>query len=266
MKVAIIIPARWGSTRFAGKPLAMIDGQTMLSRVIDIANSIDGASVFVATEDARIKEHAVECGANAVITSVDCASGSDRVLAALDVMDEAPDFVVNLQGDAPFTPPLALQMLIDAFFANQEIGVVTPVRELSWEGLDELRASKKTSAFSGTTAIVDKNGRALWFSKNILPAIRGEDKMRDEGARCPVLQHMGLYGFRPDVLRRFCALPPSHYETLEGLEQLRLLEAGIPIHTVTVPTGAQSLQGGIDTIEDLRRAENTIRRPEGQAT
>ncbi|MEM7650470.1 MAG: manno-octulosonate cytidylyltransferase [Pseudomonadota bacterium] len=250
MSIAIAIPARYGSSRFPGKPLAEIAGQSMLSRVVELANSADVSRVFVTTEDQRIADHAAEIGAKCIITPESCATGSDRVLAAIEQLDEKPEFVINLQGDAPFTPPSVIEAMIKAFENNPE--VVTPVHQLSWENLDRLRESKKTTPFSGTTAIVDDHNRALWFSKNILPAIRDENRSH---ARSPVYQHMGLYGFRMDILERFCALPQSRYELLEGLEQLRMIENGIILTAVPVEIEAGVIQSGIDTPEDLKRAE-----------
>ena len=253
MKTAIVIPARYGSTRFPGKPLAQIGGQSMLSRVVDLARSIENADVFVTTEDRRIADHATALGVECVMTPDDCPTGSDRVLAALRQCDEMPDFVVNLQGDAPFTPLSVLQALIKAFENNPE--VVTPVHRLSWDDFDRLREEKKTTPFSGTTAIV-KDGRALWFSKNIIPAIRKEDR---SALLSPVYQHMGLYGFRVDILERFCALPQGYYEQLEGLEQLRMLENEIEVTAVPVDIDQGQIQSGIDTPEDLARAEEMLK-------
>ncbi len=252
MKTAIIIPARYGSTRFPGKPLAMIGGRSMLSRVVDAANEAArqcrDVSVFVTTEDTRIKDHAREIGAACIMTSADCATGSDRVLEAVQKSGQTFDVVINLQGDAPFTPPDVIVKIMEEFRRNPGLEVVTPVHLLSWEGLDRLREEKKSTPFSGTTVAVDRNGRALWFSKNIIPAIRKENR---EDKKSPVLRHIGLYGFRADILEKFCALPQSRYEKLEGLEQLRLIENGIAVHTVAVEAFVDS---GIDTPEDLARA------------
>lgn len=257
MRIAIAIPARYGSTRFPGKPLAEIGGQSMLSRVVDLARSIDDVDVFVTTEDQRIADHAAEIGAECVITG-DCDTGSDRVLAALKLREQSghamPDFVLNLQGDAPFTPKSVIEAIIGAFKSNPNAEVVTPVHPLSWDDLDRLREAKKTTPFSGTTAIVNADGQALWFSKNIIPAIRKEDDLRAASDISPVHQHIGLYGFRVETLERFCALPMSHYETLEGLEQLRLIENGISITAVSVEIDKGAIQSGVDTPEDLARA------------
>jgi len=262
MRIAIAIPARYGSTRFPGKPLAEIGGQSMLSRVVALAREVAGddpdISYFVTTEDQRIADHAAEIDAPCIMTSDNCATGSDRVLAALRQIDEWPDFVLNLQGDAPFTPKSVVQAIIQAFKDNPKAEVVTPVHALSWDDLDRLRDAKKTTPFSGTTAIVDAHDRALWFSKNIIPAIRKEDELRGASDISPVHQHIGLYGFRTDILERFCDLPMGVYETLEGLEQLRMLENGIKVTAVKVDIEKGQIQSGVDTPEDLARANAVI--------
>ena len=262
MRIAIAIPARFGSTRFPGKPLAKIGGQSMLGRVVELARSVanddTAIDVFVTTEDQRIADHADEIGVECIITPDDCPTGSDRVLAALKIRGEMPDFVLNLQGDAPFTPPEAVKALIQAFKDNPNAEVITPVHRLRWADLDRLRESKKTTPYSGTTAVVDMDGRALWFSKNIIPAIRKEEALRAESDLSPVYQHMGLYGFRTDILERFCALPQGVYEQLEGLEQLRMLENGINVQTVLIDIDQGRMQSGIDTPEDLARANTYL--------
>lgn len=261
MKTAIIIPARYGSTRFPGKPLTVIGGQTMLTRVVNIAQKvtekIPEITIAVATEDERIFKHAEEdIGVKCVMTSDNCATGSDRVLEALKKLGNDFDFVLGLQGDAPFTPIEAPLKMIESFQNNKDINVVTPVVNLRWEELDKLREQKKVTPFSGTTAILNQEGQALWFSKNILPAIRKEN--RDEEFS-PVHQHIGLYGYRTDILEKFVSLPQSHYEKLEGLEQLRLLENNIPVQTVTIKVDVGLAQAGIDSPEDVERAENILK-------
>jgi len=264
MKAAIVIPARYGSTRFPGKPLALIGGRSMLSRVVDVANKAAaahlGTDVMVATEDKRIADHCAQLGVTCVMTPDDCPTGSDRVLAAARLSGGQYDVLFSLQGDAPFTPPAAVGAMLAAFAANPKHEVVTPVVKLRWPELDALRDAKKTTPFSGTTAVIDNTGRALWFSKNILPAIRGEDKLRSAGEFSPVHQHLGLYAYRTDILEKFVSLPQGHYEQLEALEQLRLLENGITIHTVTVAVDQGLAQAGIDSPEDVARAEALLKR------
>lgn len=238
----------------------MIGGQTMLSRVVDIAKKVQAKipdiTIAVATEDERILKHAEEIGAHAVMTSDECRTGSDRVLEAFKKLGNF-DFILGLQGDAPFTPSEALIKMIEAFQKNPSIEVVTPVINLRWEELDQLREQKKTTPFSGTTAIVNTHGQALWFSKNILPAIRKEEKYRGDEFS-PVYQHLGLYGYRTDILEKFVTLSEGHYEKLEGLEQLRLLENGITIQTIKLDVPLGLAQAGIDSPEDVARAEKIL--------
>lgn len=256
MNIAIVIPARYGSTRFPGKPLAKIGDQTMLQRVVDVAKKAakkyNNVDVMVTTEDQSIAAHAEEIGVTCIMTSANCPTGSDRVLEAVKKSDNTYDFVINFQGDAPFTPPDILSEMIKYIQSESAIEVITPVHQLSWEELDTLKETKKTTPFSGTTVVKDENGKALWFSKLIIPAIREEDR---NAKRSPVFQHIGIYGYKLETLETFVSLPQSHYEQLEGLEQLRLLENGISIQTVEVNIPAGTLQSGIDSPEDIERAE-----------
>ncbi len=263
MKLAIAIPARYGSTRFPGKPLAMISGKSMLQRVLEVAHKAaehyDDITVFVTTEDKRIAEHVTELGAICINTPPSCPTGSDRVLSAIRQLNDWPDFIINLQGDAPFTPPAVIRQIFDAFKQNPRAEVITPVHQLGWHDLDRLRKTKETTPFSGTTAIINDEKRALWFSKNIIPAIRKEDELRTQSNISPIHQHIGLYGFRSDILEKFCGLPQGTYENLEGLEQLRMLENGIHIQTVNIDIEEGLIQSGIDSPEDIERAENYIK-------
>lgn len=263
MKTALIIPARYGSTRLPGKPLAMIAGQSMLQRVVSIARAAAKGDpdiyVCVATDDERIARHAAELGVPSVMTPVHCKTGTDRAEAALQAIGSDFDFILNLQGDAPLTPPDFIAALIDSF-KTSPCDVVTPVVRLSWEALDKLRASKEKTPFSGTTAVFDEaTGRAFWFSKNILPAVRKEDKLRGSGeALSPVWRHVGLYGYKRSMLRRFIELPEGRFEALEGLEQLRVIENGFEIRCVPVDYKGRANMSGVDSPEDILRAEALI--------
>lgn len=261
MKVLIVIPARIGSTRFPAKPLHEIAGVSLLARVVRIAARVaeidPDIDYVVATDDDRIATHAGAIGAPWVMTDTDCPSGSDRALAAVKALGVAPDFVINLQGDAPFTPPEYVAALIAAA-GEVDAEVITPVIRLDWAALDTVRAQKATAPFSGTSCIRLTSGQAVWFSKQVLPAIRKEDRLRADGPLSPVYRHVGLYGYRLGALERFCALPVGHYEALEGLEQLRFLENGMTIHAVEVASAATAMWG-VDTPEDAAHAEALIR-------
>lgn len=258
MKTAIIIPARYGSTRFPGKPLAVLAGQTVLEHVIGIARNAAGSnpdvSIHVATDDDRIAAEATKHGCPVVMTSPDAATGTDRVMAAACRLGTEPDFVINLQGDAPFTPPDFVSAMIEAYQASRS-DIVTPVVRLSWHELDDLRISKTETPFSGTTATFDADGKALWFSKNIIPAIRKEKDLRAASPFSPVHRHIGLYGYALPALKTYTGLKPGTYEELEGLEQLRALENGMSIRCVVVDYKGRPAMTGIDSPEDLARAE-----------
>lgn len=259
MKTAIIIPARYASTRLPGKPLAMIAGQTMLSRVVDIARAaasdMHDVQIVVATDDARITDHCDALGVKWVMTPSECPTGTDRVHAAVDQLEDKPDFIINLQGDAPLTPPDFVASLIKSF-ADKPTDVVTPVTQLSWEQLDRLREQKKVTPFSGTLAVFDQDsGRAFWFSKNIIPAIRKEEKLRAMGPMSPVYRHPGMYGYSRAMLATYTTLPEGRFEALEGLEQLRVIENGFEIRCVPVDYRGRPAMNGVDSPEDLARCE-----------
>lgn len=258
-EAVIVIPARYGSTRFPGKPLAKLAGKSLLQRVVEAANlaasKIPGTTTLVATDDSRIMQHAADIGVQAVMTPIACATGTDRVLAAIRQLDHKPKNVINLQGDAPLTPSKIIIALLQALATN---AVVTPVMQLSWDDVDILRAAKRSNPFSGTTAIVDKNNHALWFSKQIIPAIRTEDQLRSKTPKSPIYQHLGIYGYSLEVLELFAATPQGHYEQLEGLEQLRFLENGIQIRAVPITLDNLHAWRGVDTIEDAQFVEQLI--------
>lgn len=262
MRTLIVIPARMGSTRFPGKPLHVIAGRSLLARVIDVARRASEADprtdFIVATDHADIRAHAEAHGARTVMTDPGLPSGTDRALAAVQSLGEAPDFVINLQGDAPFTPTAHIRALIAAA-ADFTADVVTPVIRLSWDALDEVRRQKERHPFSGTTCIRRSDGEALWFSKLVLPAMRGEAELREHMPVSPVWRHIGLYGYRMAALQRFAALPVGAYEALEGLEQLRFLENGMRVHAVEVEAAPLSMWG-IDTPEDAAHAARQLAR------
>ncbi|GGX59027.1 3-deoxy-manno-octulosonate cytidylyltransferase [Litorimonas cladophorae] len=256
-KPLIVIPARMASKRFPGKPLAEIAGISMLRRTANVAANVAGSEFVVATDHAEIAQHCDEHSLPVVMTAPDLPSGSDRALAASQAFRPEADIIINLQGDAPFSDPAHIAAVIDRL-KDDALDIATPAIELSWAELDVLRATKVSTPFSGTT-VVEKDGRAFWFSKTIIPAMRKEAELRGATSVSPILRHVGLYGFKRAALERFNALPESHYETLEGLEQLRAIEAGMHVAIVRVST-PQISSPGIDTPEDLARAEALIQK------
>lgn len=258
----IVVPARFGSKRLPGKPLLTIAGRSLLERVIAIARAAaaqaGNCDVLVATDDARIAAHAEAFGAAVAMTSTDLDSGTVRAHAAALGRPTPPARIVNLQGDAPFIPPAIVADLMHTLRQGRA-QVATPVFALDWARLDRLRTHKLSAPFSGTTCVRAADGRALWFSKSILPALRDEAALRAASPLSPVWQHLGLYGYTLAALGWFAAAPPGTYETLEGLEQLRFLENGWQVDTVAVDVPAHVLSG-IDTPQDLAKAEEAITR------
>lgn len=264
MKTALIIPARYGSSRLPGKPLLKIAGKTMIGRVYAIAHKVaqndPDVDICIATDDTRITDHCDEIGAPWVMTDPSCPSGTDRVRQAVHNLGKTYDFVINLQGDAPLTPPHFIQAILDAFRSDSHADVVTPVACMTWNELDSLRNSKQETPFSGTCAVIGQDGYALWFSKNIIPAIRKEEALRKESDFSPVHKHIGLYGYKRSMLERYAELPESHYEKLEGLEQLRVLENGFRIKTVVVDYQGYASTTGVDSPEDITRVEELLKK------
>jgi 3-deoxy-manno-octulosonate cytidylyltransferase (CMP-KDO synthetase) len=256
----IVVPARFGSKRLPGKPLIEIAGRPLLERVVAIARhaatSAGHVDVVVATDDQRVADLADRLGCDVAFTSSDISSGSGRACAAALMQSNRPDVVVNLQGDAPFISPGIVVSLIAAARAS-DAAVVTPVVRLGWDDLDNMREHKQRAPYSGTTCARSSDGRALWFSKAILPAIRDEAERRRSEPVSPVYRHLGLYAYRLAALERFEQTAPSCYEQLEGLEQLRFLEMGLDILTVDVAPPRHAMSG-IDTQEDVALAEALI--------
>jgi 3-deoxy-manno-octulosonate cytidylyltransferase (CMP-KDO synthetase) len=254
----IVIPARYGSKRFPGKPLEILGDLPILVHVYRVAKHAADryatpVEVIVATDSSLIAQVAEREKIPYVMTPESCKTGSDRVATA--IAGKEYDFVINFQGDAPLTPPYLLSQMMEVL-SNPTVEVVTPVTQLSWRALDTLREHKKASPFSGTTVILNTDLTAAWFSKNIIPAIRKEDRSQPLS---PVFKHIGIYGYRQKLLKRFISLPTGHYEQIEELEQLRFLENNIPIQCFKVDFKEYPQHGGIDTPADLAAAQELIR-------
>ena len=228
MTAAIVIPARYASSRFPGKPLCAVAGVTMLERVWRIAKSVRQAShVVIATDDERIVAHARSFGAEAIMTSPECKNGTDRVYDAMKRLAIPEEIILNLQGDALLTPPWVLDAMIDEMIIDRTPELVTPAVRLDGAALDEFIEQKKVTPGSGTTVVFDVNKNALYFSKTILPHIRNR-------GHAHIYRHIGLYGYRKASLARYVALKPTPLEQAEGLEQLRALEHGMVVRVATV--------------------------------
>ncbi|ATQ67282.1 MULTISPECIES: 3-deoxy-manno-octulosonate cytidylyltransferase [Methylosinus] len=251
MSAAIIIPARYGSSRFPGKPLQMIAGMSMLERVWRIARAARFCSrVVIASEDERVLAHAAGFGAEAVLTSGSCRNGTERVHEAAATLGLEAEIIIGLQGDAVLTPPWVLDALIDALETDPDIDMATPAIRLDARALGDFIAHKQISPTSGTTVVFDRNANALYFSKSVIP-FPGRD------AAAPVHRHIGLYGFRRAGLDKYARAAPTPLERAEGLEQLRALENGMRIRIVLIDYQGRT-HASVDTREDVALVEALI--------
>jgi len=237
MAVVIIIPARFESSRYPGKPLALLrdgagEAKPLIQRSWEAARRVPGiGAVYVATDHAAIAEAAGQFGAEVLMTSGDCRNGTERCAEALDQLAERPDIVVNLQGDAPLTPAYFVTALVDALAGEEGAAVATPAIRCSRDHLAELRAEEARGRVGGTTVVSNAQGRALYFSKRIIPHF---DLAAAGGEVTPVRLHIGVYAYTPAALAQYRATPPTELERLEGLEQLRFLDSGVPIRVAEV--------------------------------
>lgn len=260
MEAVVLIPARYGSTRFPGKPLSLIAGKYMIERTWQVAKSAKGVDeVYIATDDERIATAAANFGAKVQMTPSTCTNGTERILAALELLGLKPNIVINLQGDAPLTPPQAIEALIKTLKNDAHIGFATLAARLSQIQYNQLIKQKADGAPGGTLVTFDCKGKALYFSKSIIPFVRNAGDSNDNANHSPVYRHIGIYAYRFDVLKQYNSLAPTPLELTEGLEQLRALEHGIPIQVVTI-----DLQGrthwSVDSPEDAKIAEQIIAR------
>lgn len=235
MRVGIIIPARHASTRYPGKPLAPLRGATgtprsLIERSWIAACAVPGVdTVHVATDDPRIADAVVRFGGQVVMTPAACANGTERCAAAVAEMTDAPDLVVNLQGDAPLTPAPIVAALIDRMRDEPDLAVATPAVRCTPSVYRHLVDDQATGRVGGTTVVFDARGNALYFSKRVIPYVPDAHPVDGE---VPVHLHMGVYAYRPDALATYAQTPPSLLEQLEGLEQLRFLHAGVRVAVV----------------------------------
>lgn len=247
MKYVAIIPARYASTRFPGKPLAMLGNKTVIQRVYEqVIQQMDAA--WVATDDQRIFDHVTSWGGNIVMTSTAHRSGTDRIEEAMEKIEalgEHYDVVVNVQGDEPFIQPEQIAAVCRCFDDEQ-----TQIATLG------IKFTKEISAISNPNSpkiVVDNNGFAMYFSRSVIPFIRGKESA-EWADSYPFMKHIGMYAYRREVLRQVTSLPQSSLELAESLEQLRWLQNGYRIKVGE--TFTETI--GIDTPEDLAKAQEII--------
>lgn len=247
MKFLGIIPARYASTRFPAKPLAMLGGKTVIQRVYEqVSGVMDDA--YVATDDERIEAAVKAFGGKVVMTSVHHKSGTDRCYEAMTRIGGQFDVVVNIQGDEPFIQPSQLHS-IQACFQDPATQIATLVKPFTPQ--DGLQALQNPNS---PKVVLDKNRNALYFSRSVIPYLRGVDSA-EWLSRHTYYKHIGLYAYRAEVLKEITALPQSSLELAESLEQLRWLENGYVIKAGI--TEVETI--GIDTPQDLQRAEEFLK-------
>ncbi len=229
MRVLVCIPARYASSRYPGKPLAPLRGasgktRSLVRRTWEAARRVSGVErIVVATDDDLIGDVAKGFGAEVLMTSSECRNGTERCSEAMGVLDGGYDVVVNLQGDAPLTPPWFIESLVERLAAHPWADVATPVLRCDGRALSGFLQDRRAGRVGGTTAVFSRDGRALYFSKEVIPHIA---RRFADDRETPVFHHVGVYAFRPSALESYPLWPVGPLERSEGLEQLRFLEQG----------------------------------------
>jgi 3-deoxy-manno-octulosonate cytidylyltransferase (CMP-KDO synthetase) len=248
MKFIAIIPARYASTRFPGKPLATLGGKSVIQRVYEQVSTVLD-DVYVATDDQRIFQAVEAFGGRAVMTSPNHKSGTDRIQEAITKIGGQWDVVVNVQGDEPFIQASQIKTVCECF-EDPETQIATLGKP--FDNMDAVGNPNSPKI------VVDNRHYAMYFSRSIIPFVRGKEK-ESWLQSYPFLKHLGLYAYRADVLAEITRLPQSSLELAESLEQLRWLQNGYRIKVGL--TDVETV--GIDTPEDLARAEEFFRRENG---
>jgi len=260
MKAAILIPARFASNRYPGKPLVGLKGaggteKTLIQRSYEAAKRVPGvAEVHVVTDDERIAEAVRGFGGSALMTSEHARNGTERCAEALDQLGVDIDVIVNFQGDALLTPPGFVTALLDQLQTDAAADVATPAMRQRVAEVRKLQSEEAAGRVGGTSVVVDGEGRALYFSKKLIPYL---PEKALGGEMSPVRLHIGVYAYRRSALATYVATPPTELEELEGLEQLRFLVAGIPVHVVEVQTPAFTLRE-LNNPEDVSPIEDAL--------
>ena len=259
MNAVILIPARYQSTRYPGKPLVELRGgggvaKPLILRSVEAARRVTGVSgVFVTTDDERIADACSAFGVGVIMTSPECRNGTERCAEALGQLHD-PDLVINFQGDALLTPPGFVEALIARMEQDTDALVATPAMRLKSNELRALQAEEAAGRVGGTSVVTDNQGYALYFSKRLIPHLPAGALDREIS---PVRLHVGVYAYRPEALERYVATPMSELETLEGLEQLRFLAAGIEMAVVDVETPPFALRE-LNNPEDVAPIEQAL--------
>ena len=260
MNTVILIPARYASSRYPGKPLVELRGaggvaKPLIQRSVEAARKIAGVGgVFVTTDDERIADACGRFGVGVIMTSPECRNGTERCAEALAQLHQ-PDLVINFQGDALLTPNHFVEGLIERM-RRDDVDVATPAMRLRSEEVRTLQAEEAAGRVGGTTVVTGDAGRALYFSKRLIPHLPAGAL---DQPLSPVLLHVGVYAYRPTALAAYAQTPPTELEQLEGLEQLRFLVAGIPVAVVEVEPPPFALRE-LNNPEDVAPIEEALAR------
>jgi 3-deoxy-manno-octulosonate cytidylyltransferase (CMP-KDO synthetase) len=240
-RVVGVIPARWHSSRFPGKPLVEILGKSLLQRTYENARQSSSLTdLIVATDDARIFKHAESFGAQAYMTSPQCATGTDRSWQAIEHSFLDAEIIVNIQGDEPCLDPEVIDLLVIKLTDNPDMVMTTPVSPIA-----DIQLALMSNVVK---CVFDCHGRALYFSRSPIPFAHQPDQIPS------YYRHIGVYCFRRNALRQYVNLRKTPLQECEDLEQLKMLENGLPIHVCMV--GDQA--AGVDTPADLKRVEQLL--------
>ena len=227
MSVLVVIPARYASTRYPGKPLVPLTGASGVARSLVerswlAASAVSGVDrVVVATDDARIQAACTDFGAQVVMTADTCFNGTERCAEAHAALGGDYEIVVNLQGDAPLTPHWFVEDLVAGLRSAPDAGVATPVLRCDGAALNGFLSDRQAGRVGGTTAVFSADNSAMYFSKEVIPFT---SRKYAESDPTPVFHHVGVYAYRPDALAAYSKWPVGPLEQLEGLEQLRFME------------------------------------------
>jgi len=244
MEILAVIPSRYNSRRLPGKALADIRGKPMIQWVWEAVNATKSNNhTIIATDDERIYNISENFGAEVLLTSCNCQSGTDRVAEVLQRIEPfvKPDFVLNIQGDEPLLTPTILESFVEELrrCTAPSATIVAPANDLELADPATVKV------------VIDRRGNALYFSRAAIPHIR-------DGSSAKVLKHIGIYAYRPDFLLEFASMQPTPLELAENLEQLRVLENGYAMFCVEIPAAA--VLTGVDTAQDLEKVRNSLLR------
>ena len=261
MKTIIIIPARFASSRYPGKPLVELnlpngEQKSLIELTWRAAGKVNAIhDIFIATDDTRIANAVRAFGAKVIMTSSQCKNGTERCAEAVDNAKLDADLIINFQGDAPLTPPWFVESLVESMRKDDKSSMATPVVRLDRLTYGHFIEDRKKGLVGGTTAVFGVNKYALYFSKEVIPFI-DLDNLSTE-AEIPVFHHVGIYAYKPSALKSYMEWPVGKLEELEGLEQLRFLENNQLVKCVSVSTRGR-IFWELNNPDDVERIERVI--------